>query len=303
MVIQKRYRYLKSKGNKAQMIGPVVRIQGYWRGLRAALKVMRQDDAAFKIQQSYKAFCWNRRSKKLMWSCVCVQRLWIGAIHRSWMRDCHKAAEFIQKHFRGVLVRTVLGDRAGRELHKKIKNQIKDLLAKKDTMSESSYIAKMGVAMGRFTNQLHNQRVKNIHMRQMQSYSLRSSLRKAADKEKKLKNLGAVQPVRQSVFEPMTTALRRQGQETAAALRVGKSSRVMVQVLAEKKKLDRVMPDEVSKLPHASARRGRAAIHARRIAKRPKVDTKSHAGNETSYPKINDDLFSTWAANQFGGKR
>jgi len=211
------------------------------------------------------------------------------------MRDCGHAASFIQKHFRGLLVRTVLGDKAGRELHKKFKHQLIEMQAKKKDMSESAYVAKASAFMGRVRTHLHQQRVKNIDMRRMQSYSLRSSLRKAADKEKKLKMKGAIQPVRTSVFEPMAIALRNLEPTT---VKFDKSSRVMVQVLAEKKNLDRKMPQEATNKPHSAARRGRAAIYARRIAKKPKEETQV-----TTTKLVDIDMFDSWALKQFTVKQ
>merc|ERR1719335_925448 len=43
MCIQKRYRYLRTKSNKAHMAGPVLFIQRCWRGTRAALGITKMD--------------------------------------------------------------------------------------------------------------------------------------------------------------------------------------------------------------------------------------------------------------------
>jgi hypothetical protein len=296
MALQKRYRYLKGKGNKASMTGPVIRIQRCWRGLSDSLKVMKMDDAAYKIQQSYKAFCWNRRSKNLMHSCTLIQRIWQGSIQRAWLKDCGMAAVFIQKYFRGLLVRTVFGHKTGRELLKKIRGQANELMTKRPSMTEEAYTAKMAAFWGRVRNELHKCRVKNVEMRRMQLYSLRSSLRKASDKEKKLKALGSVQPARNSVFEPLASAARRKSREENEATKFPKNSRVMIQVLAEKKNLDRTMPQETTNIhPHAAAKRGQAAIIARRFAKKPPAESEKTAATKP----IDETFFSKWADSQF----
>jgi hypothetical protein len=220
-----------------------------------------------------------------------IQRLWIGAITRYWLRDCHSAATFIQKHFRGLLVRTVLGDKAGRELHRKFKKQLVEMMKKKEDMEESVYIAKVTAFMGRVRSHLHDRRIQNINMRRMQSYSLRSAIRKSADKERKLRMKGALQPARISVFEPMAIALRSLD---PPKVRLDKSTRVMKLVITQKKVLDRTMPQEITnKRPHAAARRGRAALYARRIAKKPKEDARAVSSG------MDLGMFSYWSSKQF----
>jgi hypothetical protein len=264
--IQKRYRYLKQKGKKANAVGPAVMIQRCWRGVRDRLKIMRWDDAAFKIQQNFKAYHYLKRAQRLQKSTARIQRLWVGAIYRRWMMECHGAATFIQKHQRGLLVRAFL-DKPGRELVRKFKAQMAEVMSNKTKMSESTYIAKCAALAGRAKVQFHNHRTRNLDMRRMASYTVRSRHTKAADKEKKLRMKGSVQPARTSYFEPMVIALARLEPHGG---KFDSKSRVLTQVIQTKKALDRAMPKETFFQPHAAARRARAAIDARRFAKKPK---------------------------------
>lgn len=298
IAIQKRYRYLKNKGKKANMVGPAITIQRFWRGLRDALLVMRRDDAAFKIQQSYKAWCWNRRASKLLKSTLNIQRLWLGAVHRRWLNECHAAAIFIQKFARGLQIRSVL-DKQGRELARQYRARFSDLMKQKSSMPEATYLAKTAALSGRMRKEMHDLRFRNIDNKRMATTftTLRSRHTRASDKEKKLRMRGAIQPVRLSVFEPMVCALARL--EPPSGARYGsRNSRVLVQAMAARKKLDRTMPKTVKFEPHVTARRGRAAILARRLAKKPK-EVRQIA--ETKGP-INTAMFNAWAARQFAVK-
>eukprot|EP00928_Gymnodinium_smaydae_P070344 TRINITY_DN54196_c0_g1_i1.p1 TRINITY_DN54196_c0_g1~~TRINITY_DN54196_c0_g1_i1.p1 ORF type:complete len:1836 (-),score=531.89 TRINITY_DN54196_c0_g1_i1:66-5468(-) len=294
IALQKRYRYLKNKGKKAHMVAPATCIQRFWRGTSTALLIMRKDDAAFKIQQSWRAWRYNKRARNLLNQTLKIQRIWLGAITRMWLKECHGAATYIQKVFRGVLVRLVL-NKDGRELQRKFKKLMaEEILAKKSQMSESTYLAKAAALTGRMNVQLHQHRMRQIDIRRMQSYSLRSSLRKSQDKERKLKLKGAIQPCRRSVFEPMAVALARL--EPKQENRYGsKNSRVLVQVYAMKKKLDRMIPKEASFKHHAAASRGRNAVAAMRLAKKPKEEKKAVAGKGP----VDAALFTAWAAKQF----
>eukprot|EP00927_Polykrikos_kofoidii_P034373 TRINITY_DN29173_c0_g1_i1.p1 TRINITY_DN29173_c0_g1~~TRINITY_DN29173_c0_g1_i1.p1 ORF type:complete len:1809 (-),score=307.62 TRINITY_DN29173_c0_g1_i1:171-5597(-) len=295
IALQKRYRYLKNKGKKANMVGPAITIQRFWRGLKASLLVMRRDDAAFKIQQSYKAWCWNRRAAKLLRSTLTAQRIWLGAIHRRWLRECHGAATFIQKFARGLQVRSVL-DKQGRELTRQYRTRFAELMKQKSSMGEALYLAKISTLAGRMRKEMHDLRFRNIDNKRMATTftTLRSRHTRASDKEKKLRMRGAIQPVRISVFEPMVCALARL--EPPAGARYGsKTSRVLVQAMAARQKLDRTMPKAVTFEPHVTARRGRAAILARRLAKRPKEVRQI---SETKGP-VDINMLNKWAARQF----
>jgi hypothetical protein len=293
MALQKKYRYIKEKGRKANMAGPAITIQRCWRGVRAALKAMRMDDAAYKIQQSYKAASYNARALELRKSADMLQRLWIGAIQRRWMQECHGAAAYIQKFVRGLQVRATL-DKQGIALAKKFKAQLQELMQQKDQMEESTYLGKTAALVGRAKVAMNNHRTKGIDMRRMSTFTLRSKHTRSSDKEKKLKMKGAIQPARRSVFEPMTTALARL--EPPSQFKNKGNSRILTQLMATKKNLDRTMPKEAVFAPHAAAKRGRAAIAARRFAKKPK-EIKKLAVSEGPVDPV---LCGKWAGKMFG---
>jgi len=292
--IQKIYKYTQGKGKKANMQGPAITIQRCWRGIRTALKIMRWDDAAFKIQQNYKAYHWNKRASNMLKSTLRAQRIWVGAIYRRWMQECHGAATYIQKFVRGIQMRCVL-DKAGRELMRKFRAQFADLQQKKSTLSEAAYMGKSAALAGRMKEKMHSHRCRNVDTRRMSTYTLRSRHSRASDKEKKLRLKGAIQPVRQSVFEPMVVALARL--EPMSNSRYGQTkSRVLTQVLAQRKKMDRAMPKEVTFTPHSAAKRGKAAVVARRLAKKPKEVRQMG----TTKGPMHDGLYGSWAQKQFG---
>merc|ERR1719420_1415668 len=136
--IQMRYRYLKSKGAKALVLGPARTIQRFWRGTRAALHITRWDNAAAKIQHSYKVYRWNLRANVLLRATLRIQRVWLGAIHRKWLRNCHASATYIQKIVRRFQVQVVL-DKEGREIARQHQLQMTDLLKQKGSLSETEY--------------------------------------------------------------------------------------------------------------------------------------------------------------------
>jgi hypothetical protein len=175
MALQTKYRHIKMKGKKANMVGPAITIQRCWRGVRVALKVMRMDDAAYKIQQSYKAASYNTRALQLRTSALMVQRLWTGAIQRRWMQECHGAAAYIQKFVRGLQVRALL-DKVGVQLAKKFKAQLQELMQQKDQMEESAYLGKTAALVGRAKMAMNNHRTRGIDMRRMSTFTLRSSM-------------------------------------------------------------------------------------------------------------------------------
>merc|ERR1719199_1279417 len=94
-----------------------------------------------------------------------------------------------------------------------------------------------------------------------------------AHKENKARRLamkGSVQPMRISECEPMVFALARM--EPKLPPRYGaQRSRVLNMVTAAKKELDKTLPRESTRRPHAGAKRGRAALIARRLGKKPKL--------------------------------
>merc|ERR1711998_770571 len=105
------YRYLKQKGAKSYILGPAKTIQRFWRGTRDALHITKWDNAAATIQHSYKFYRWNKRADMLLRATLRIQRVWLGAIHRKWLRNCHASATYIQKIVRANFVRLVLSQK------------------------------------------------------------------------------------------------------------------------------------------------------------------------------------------------
>jgi hypothetical protein len=230
-----------------------------------------------------------------MRSALRIQRLWIGAVTRLWLRDLNSSATFIQKHVRGLLVRSVLGDKAGREIHKRFKRQLTNLMETKSDLEESDYHAQVSALMGRMREQLHEHREKDVDIRRMTVFSLRSNLRIREDKERRLKMKGAIQPARVSVFEPMAITLRNLEPKK---LSLESHSRIMVEILKRKKVLDQSIPKEAKNKAHIAARRGRAAVYMRSLARKPKEEKQV----ATMESLVEDSMYDDWAAKQFSVK-
>jgi len=294
VAIQKRYRYLKQKGAKVHTLGPVMLIQRAWRGCRVGLRIMYRDTAAAKIQHSYKVFKWNRRANTLLEATLRIQRVWLGAIHRKWIRHLNASATYIQKMVRATQVRLVL-DRIGRETARPFQREINQLLKdkKKGTLTETEHSARIAKTQGKLRNELHNHRDNNIEERRMQLEAVQSDI----DKANRLAMKGSVQPMRISPFEPMVFALAKM--EPKLPPRYGaQRSRVLDMVTEAKKEIDKTLPREVTRRVHASAKRGRAAVIARRLAKakRPKP-------GQADSGAFDDDMFMAWSKQQFEPKR
>jgi len=286
IAIQKRYRYIKQKGAKQHVLAPALTIQRFYRGLRDALRITRRDNAAAKIQHSYKVYRWNRRADEFLNATLKIQRVWLGAIHRKWLRHCHYSATYIQKMVRASFIRLVL-DKEGSAMARDCQTEMNDLLAQKGSMSETAYSAKTAALVGKLRTNLARHRDINIQKRRMPLLSVASRIDKAA----RLSMRGSVQPMRLSEFEPMVFALAKM--EPQLPPRYGaQRSRILNMVMAAKKELDKTLPRESNRLPHAAAKRGRAAIIARRLAKKPKLVAAQN-------PTVNEEDFSRWAVQQF----
>mmetsp|Transcript_48429 Transcript_48429/g.85349 ORF Transcript_48429/g.85349 Transcript_48429/m.85349 type:complete len:1819 (+) Transcript_48429:195-5651(+) len=288
IAIQKRYRYIKEKGKKAFAIGPSVRIQRFWRGLRAALKITRQDNAAEIIQHKYKVYKWNQRSAHLLKCVLKIQKVWRGAIHRKWLRQCNAAATTVQKFARCLLVRVVL-DKPGRDMMRDFQGQMNTLLADRD--KKAGRIAALG---GKVRIEMEKHRRRNVELLQMSGFSQRSAAARQNDRAKRQAMKGSVQPVRESIFEPMVFALAKIA--PAPSGRYGASkSKVLSQISDARRALDRTLPREQARRPHAAAKRGRAAMIALRIAKKPKLA-------DAEGPIIDDSFTDKWAIKIFQPK-
>merc|ERR1712166_491558 len=132
-------------------------------------------------------------------------------------------------------------------------------------------------------------------MRRMPLMAVNTAQGHQMDKAKRMSMKGSVQPMRLSEFEPMVFALAKM--EPKLAPRYGaQRSRVLDLVIETKKDLEKSLPRESARRPHAGAKRGRAAIIARRLGRKPKLP-------EACGPMIDDDLINAWANQQFEPKR
>jgi hypothetical protein len=277
LTIQTRYRYVKQRGQKANAIAPAMCIQRFWRGTNTALKIMRQDDAAWKIQRNYKAWKWNQRSALLLNSVIKIQRVWHSSVHRKWIKSCNKAATCVQRHARGLAVRLVL-DKAGRELSIQSQQSMRALVARRSTMVESRWWSLTAIQAAKARIDMARHRQRNLDMRRMAGIGLRSDGARFLEKQRRLRFAGALQPARESVFEPMIFALARL--DAPIEPRYGaKRSVVMQQVVVSRKALERSLPKTTTLRPHAAARRGREAVFVRRLVKNAKASKPSKEVN------------------------
>jgi len=171
-----------------------------------------------------------------------LQRYWRGAISRQWVRDTHKAATFIQKFVRTLLVEVAL-DKPGRDVVRKCQKEMNVLLKSKDSRSESEHIARCSVVAGHARVAMEKQRNRNVDMRRALSFNLRSKHTRKQDRVKMLRNVGRTQPQRLSVFEPTVFAIKRL--EPPLPARIGcKQSHILMQVENSKRLLNRSLPPE-----------------------------------------------------------
>lgn len=285
------------KGAKGQMLGPAKVIQRFWRGTRAALRITRWDNAATKIQQSYKIYKWNLRADAFLRATLRIQRTWLGAIHRKWLRHMHASAAFIQKIVRATQVRLVLNTE-GREIARGYQQEMNLLIKEKQDMSETEYISRTATLAGKLRGNLARHREMNLDMRRMPLFSLSSTQAHQMDKAQRMSMKGSVQPMRISEFEPMVFALAKM--EPKLPPRYGaQRSKVLHLVVESKKDLDKTLPREsIRRRPHAGAKRGRNAIVARRLAKKPKVAEFRGSGED-----LNEDDLNQWSLQMFEFKR
>jgi len=316
--IQKRYRYVKLRGQKQNAIGPAICIQRFWRGLSAALKIMRRDDAAWKIQRNYKVWKWNVRSSKLLKSVLKIQRVWHSSVHRKWIKGCQRAATCIQRHARGLAVRLML-DKTGIGLARRCQEEMSELVSRRRSMSESRWWALTAIESAKARVNMARHRQRNMDLRVMAGIGMRSDEARILDKQRRLRYPGALQPARQSVFEPMIFALARL--DAPIEPRYGaKRSPVMQQVIQARKELLRSLPKPAAMRPHRAAKRGRQAVYTRRLEKNAKHANSAMAAKEPVMEEqneedelvrllqqdggdINDGEFAQWMALQFAVKQ
>jgi len=170
------------------------------------------------------------------------------------------------------------------------------LLKEKETMEPTMYVARTAALSGKLRSYLAKQRDIDIDMRRMPLFSLSSTQGHQIDKARRMAMKGSVQPMRLSEFEPMVFALAKM--EPKLAPRYGaQRSRVLALCHETKKELDKTLPREQARIPHAGAKRGRAAIIARRLGKKPKLL------DQDSSNAFVEDHFNRWADQQFDPKR
>jgi len=301
VAVQNKFRYKRGKGQKQTAIAPAILIQRRWRGVRAALFVMRQDDAAEQIQRNFRAWRWNRRTHQLLNCTLKIQRVWHSAIHRRWLRHCHAEAKTIQRFVRGMLVRRSL-DAAGRDLVRQHQVAINEVLRQRNEITETELLARTAALAARARVALHLHRERNVDLHRMAAFAVKAQHTRNLDKRRQLALKGAVQPARLSIFEPMIFAMARLEPRMNASYGV-QQSRVLMQVVETRKSLERSLPPERRLVriaaSHVAAKRGRAAIAARRQAKKPVSMT----------PKQQDDTdtdqahLRLWMCKHLGGTR
>eukprot|EP00933_Yihiella_yeosuensis_P045171 TRINITY_DN4049_c0_g2_i1.p1 TRINITY_DN4049_c0_g2~~TRINITY_DN4049_c0_g2_i1.p1 ORF type:complete len:1832 (-),score=407.81 TRINITY_DN4049_c0_g2_i1:158-5284(-) len=272
MTIQKRYRYVKLKGRKANAVGPAICIQRFWRGTKVSFDIMHKDDAAWKIQRSYKAWKWNIRSRQLMKSVLRIQRVWHSSVHRKWIRSCHEAAVVIQRHARAFAIRLVL-DKEGRALTRTHRAQMLALTDQVGELSVSEYIARTALLAGKIRIEVAKHRAKNLDLIHMESLSGQSVQARVMEKQRRLRYKGATQPARETVFEPLIFALARINQRDEPQ-KGAEQTRVFGQVVLARKQLERWLPRATSLKPHAASKRGRMAVFVRRLYRKARESGK-----------------------------
>jgi len=198
---------------------------------------------------------------------------------------------------RANFVRLVLSQKQ-RELARSYQVEMNALLKQKLSMSETLYVARTAALAGKLRANLANQRQVEIDMRRMPLLGVGTTPASQLDKARRMAMKGSVQPMRISEFEPMVFALAKM--EPKLAPRYGaQKSRVLDLVIETKKELDKTLPREAARCPHAGAKRGRAALIARRLGKKPKIP---EATGPATFGK-DDDLLNRWALQQFEPKR
>lgn len=252
-----------------------------------------------RVQSSFRAWRSGRRDRFLVRSSLLVQRIWRGAIQRKWLRECHKAAIDIQRCARGLLVRGLL-DKNGRELVRRHRADQNAFMRQKNQMSEGAHVAKLACMGAKARLELHRHRERRVELLAMNSFSVKSRHARALDKQRRLKVRGSIQPVRLSVFEPMNFAYARM--EPRHTWRGSPDSRVLLQVRDLNRALDRTLTnDDSTERVHSALRRGRAALAARRLAKRPRGAPRLHGTSKAQHSiqrTVDDTLFSKWLSTQ-----
>mmetsp|Transcript_133457 Transcript_133457/g.231981 ORF Transcript_133457/g.231981 Transcript_133457/m.231981 type:complete len:1798 (+) Transcript_133457:140-5533(+) len=297
IAMQKRYRYLKDRGDKGKQIPFAIFIQRYWRGLSASLRCLRMVEAGLRIQHSWRIFKWNQRANTLLTATLKIQRVWRGAIQRLWLHHCHASATTIQRFVKGQLIRAVL-DKPGRDLARRFQNEMNQLIRSQEAYTETRYAALTAALAGKTRVAMHKHRVRNVDLQRNRSFSLRSKHTRKTDRAKKMAAKGHVQPVRETYFEPLVFASARL--EPPLPPRMGgQRSRVLNTAALVHRQLDSTLPKATPGVPHAIAKRGREAIIARRLAKKAKMGDIISGPASSKKPLFDEKMLDRWAIKTF----
>merc|ERR1711904_136966 len=129
----------------------------------------------------------------------------------------------------------------------------------------------------------------------MALFTMRDKDQRRMDRARLMEMKGSVQPMRISEFEPMVFALAKM--EPKLPARYGaQRSKVLSLVYTAKKGLEKTLPRVAFRRAHAAAKRGRAAVIARRIGKKPKLH-EGEAGH------VDVDFFKDWLKKKFEPRR
>ena len=129
-----------------------------------------------------------------------IQRCWHGAVHRRWLRRCHQAATCVQRHARGFQVRLLL-DLPGRRLAVECQRLMLEVTAQRSQVPESRWWALSAVQRAKAQQRMARHRQRNLD-RILMGLGPRSKQARLMDKQRRLRVKGALQPCRESVFEP-----------------------------------------------------------------------------------------------------
>lgn len=149
----------------------------------------------------------------------------------------------MQKFVRKLLIRVVL-DKPGRDTYRKFQKEMTNLLKSKDSRSETEQIARTSACSAKCKVEMEKQRNRNVDMRRALSFNLRSKHTRTADRAKMLRNVGRVQPQRDSVFEPLVFGMARLQPGRLPPRNGGVQSRVLMQISNARRLLDKTLPPD-----------------------------------------------------------
>jgi len=286
--IQVHFRYYLAKGRRELLLGPTMRIQRIWRGVRSALHVVKLHDAAERIQHNVRATRWKRRNKELVKAVLVIQTGFRGALQRMWIRRCHKMATVIQKFIRAFLVRAVF-DKEGKKMASKYKVEMKMALA--ECKTEQELTAVRDEQLQRIAVGMHRHRERNVDLKRMAGMQGKSRHTRMQNKANRDQAKGSRQPARDTVFEPMTAAYNRL-RAMPARYNVGKT-KIMASVEHARRGLNKDIPQlSVSMNKSILTRRGRQILLIKRQLKRSEI-------TETEDTIMDLDDLSRWETRQF----